>query len=151
MALSFHLNNLYADDRIDLRLSLHGVSILSRINQELGQELTGLSFLCKNDSCALQILPDIEPKLNVALINKPFEEKLLVLRLHGGSQHLQKKLYTALGKLVPTRDFNEFLTERKLVIEDGGISFRCVSSRHETPRYECWSLFYAKSLDVNIL
>lgn len=127
---------------------------LKNIDSVLRSEGAELSFKCfdafwnpESSICHIRIDGNRYPRLDAELINHPFENRPLVLRLHGGTQKLQGGLYKALAAYSPTRDFQGSLDERKLELERNRLRFRCVSTRDAAPAYECWTLIGAELLN----
>lgn len=133
---------------IGLKVTPESEAVIKSIGLVLKEQNAAVALTCQEGGCQLGIDQEREPELDVEAIGHPFRDELLVLRLHGGSQELQKTIYTALEKFSPTRDFKGTLDERSVALDDGGYKFRCVASREEAPKFECWLLFYAKTLII---
>ena len=130
--------------QVKINISDEAKTVLNKISLELQSKPTEVTFACEaKKDCFIQISPALDTTLIAQRIPHPFTEEFMVMRIFQGTQETQKSIYESLESLTETKPFKETQMERRLILDNKDIKFRCVQSIEENPQYGCWLLFKA--------
>lgn len=133
--------------------------VLNIIGEELSTKSQEIALYCQNQEeqksrCLLKTTPEVRqdqgPLMEVDLINRPFTNDLMLLRLHSGNQNTLETIYQAIENYAVQRPFKPNVTERVLELEEAQVRIRCISEdkdNSEKPQFDCWVLIRADILD----
>lgn len=125
---------------------------LNRISSVLEDRGAEVRFRCSDaddsgrSDCRIEVQENRQPELDAQVLDEPFTNNPMVLRIAGGTEALTGGLYESLGDLTSTNDFQGQLDERKLLLENGKIEIRCTATREAAPSHRCWTLIRADLL-----